>query len=94
MCIRDSCKIHTEYNLIKKKLYQTRQKSPNLIILKEDKVKTEHIPKEFCGRPICKYPSKYTDSDEICNKIIGLLLDTEPIQLQDIGKTHEQLNII
>ncbi|XP_066910279.1 uncharacterized protein [Clytia hemisphaerica] len=77
------CKIHTEFNLIKKRLYQSKQQNPKLVILLDDKIKTEMLPKDLSGRTFCFLPKRYDQKDdERCNKLLGHLLNVEPIQIQ------------
>ena len=75
------CKIHTEYNLIKKRLYQSKQQNPKLVILLDDKIKDEMLPKDLSGRTFCYLPKKYQKDDERCNKLLGHLLNVEPIRV-------------
>ena len=64
-------------------MYHTRQLKPQLVILLDDKVKTEDIPKDLIGRPFCTYPKSLRAEDENCHKLLGLLLNTEPIQISN-----------
>ena len=74
------CKVHTEFNYIKTIMYQSCHRTPRLVIVLDD-VKKEEIPNEFRGRYHCIYPKKLNENEETCQYLIGILLDTEPIQL-------------
>ena len=74
------CKVYTELNYIKTIMYHSCQRTPQLVIVLDD-VKKEEIPHEFRGRYHCIYPKKLNDNEETCRYLMGILLDTEPIQL-------------
>ena len=74
------CKVHTEFNLIRTIMYNSCQRTPQLVIVL-DGVKKEDIPDVFRGRHHCLYPKKFESNDESCRNLMGLILDEEPLQI-------------
>lgn len=77
------CKIQTEYAYIKSMLYHSCiRESSQLVIVLEHDVNPNDIPTELKGLPYCLYPKRLKiPEDENSRKLIGLLLDIEPLQI-------------
>lgn len=58
-------------------MYQSLQRVQLVLIL--DGVKSEEIPDEFRGRFYLKFPKNFTKEDDSCCRLMGLLLDEEPL---------------
>lgn len=81
------CKIHSELSHIKYKVFQSCQKTPQVLLVLHG-VTPQEIPVEyFGGRSYVKFPQRYDMSDDVDNddddfrKLVGIILNTEPIQL-------------
>ena len=81
------CKIHSELSHIKYKIFQSCQKTPQVLLVLHG-VTPQEIPAEyFGGRSYVKFPrcydmDKVDSDDDDFRKLVGIILDTEPIQIE------------
>ena len=62
-------------------MYHSCQRTPNIVLLVDPDVKQDMIPHVFRDMFHCTYPKVLGEKDEAFNTLIGMLLDTEPIQV-------------
>ena len=74
------CQMQSELRHANYKLYKSMQRKPQIILVLCG-VKSQEVPVEFCGRPYFKYPEKFDDKDNDFQRLLGILTNTEPIQL-------------
>ncbi|XP_057290495.1 uncharacterized protein LOC130613185 isoform X2 [Hydractinia symbiolongicarpus] len=74
------CRVRSEFNYIKTFLYHACQTVPDVVILL-DNVNKNDVPTVCKGRGCCSFPSSINENDSDCKRLIGLLLEIEPIQI-------------
>jgi len=83
------CKIHTEFKLINTMLYHNCQKTTKIALVLEDGIRKDDIPPVFRAMHHCAYPKKFNDKSDAFTALLGILLDTEPIQMESAQITEE-----
>ena len=72
--------MNTEFHFIQSLYYQERQKTPHVAIVL-DGVKEDALPEVFRGRIHARYPKTFHSDDDDAQRIVGLVLDEEPLRL-------------
>ena len=63
-------------------LFKHCQKSPKIALVLEDGILKDDIPPVFRTMHHCPYPKKFDQSNREFTELLGILLDTEPIQME------------
>jgi len=83
------CKIHTEFKLINTMLYHNCQKTTKIALVLEDGIRKDDIPPVFRSMHHFAYPSRFNDKSDAFTALLGILLDTKPIQAESAQITEE-----
>lgn len=76
------CKVNMEFRLITSMLYSSCQTTSDKVILVLGKdVRKSEVPPLFQSMLHCNYPKMSNEKDNDFNKLVGILLETEPIQM-------------
>ena len=62
-------------------MYQSCQRTPKVVIMIESGISGDLIPPTYRNLYHCSYPKQYKETDEAFNTLVGMLLDTEPVQV-------------
>jgi len=62
-------------------LYHNCQRTPNIALVLEEGIKKDDIPPVLRAMHHCTYPKKLSDKNDAFTMLLGILLDTEPIQI-------------
>ena len=83
-CDFEVCKVHAEFHHMKSIMYHSLHRVQIIVLL--DGVQREEMPLEFKDLFCFKFPKKLSIKDDICFRLVSLLLDEEPFVI-DVSKT-------
>ena len=75
-------KVRNEYrSIVELDYFENNNINSKLLIITDRNIKAPDLPQPFVNRRVLRFPKEFTQTDEDCGRIVGMLLGSEPVLL-------------